>query len=73
MHFFQELWVIFFNGFTRMYHIYIHTHIYQIYVSCFIYMDDLSSALNDSIIGCSFNGVLFNHLMYAVDTCITAP
>ena len=38
-----------------------------------IYMDDLSSALNDSKIGCSFNGVLCNHLMYEEDTCIIAP
>ena len=37
-----------------------------------IYMDDLSSALNDSMIGCSFNGVWCNHLMNADDTCIIA-
>ena len=37
-----------------------------------IYMDDISSALNDSMIGCSFNGVLCNNLMYADDTCIIA-
>ena len=36
-------------------------------------MDDLSSALSDSMIGCSFNGVLCNHLMYADDTCIIVP
>ena len=37
------------------------------------YIDDLSSALNNSMIGCSFNGVLDNHLMYADDTCVIAP
>ena len=36
-------------------------------------MDDLSKRLNKSGIGCSFNGVLYNHLMYADDTCIIAP
>ena len=35
-----------------------------------IYIDDLSSALNDSISRRSLNGVLCNHLMYADDTCI---
>ena len=38
-----------------------------------VYMDDLSKRLNKSGIGCSFNGVLYNHLMYADDTCIIAP
>ena len=36
-------------------------------------MDDFSSALNDSMFGCSFNGVLCTHLMYTNDTCIIAP
>ena len=35
-------------------------------------MDDLSSALNNSMIGCSFNGVLCNHLMYTDGACIIA-
>ena len=38
-----------------------------------IYMDDLSNSLNNSKLGCSMNGVLINHLMYADDTCIIAP
>jgi exonuclease III len=37
-----------------------------------VYMDDLSKILNDSNVGCCFNGVLCNHLMYADDTCILA-
>ena len=35
-------------------------------------MGDLSYALNDSMIGCSFNGVFCNHLMYAGDMNIIA-
>lgn len=38
-----------------------------------IYMDNLSDKLNESCIGCHFNGKLFNHLMYADDTCVFAP
>ena len=36
-------------------------------------MDDLSSRLNNSKLGCSMNGVLIHHLMYADDTCVIAP
>jgi len=36
-------------------------------------MDDLSVCLNNSKIGCSMNGVIYNHIMYAEDTCIIAP
>ena len=42
-------------------------------VLCNIYVDDLSSALNNSMIGCSFNGVLCNHLVHADDACIVEP
>ena len=38
-----------------------------------MYMDDLSTVLNNTFIGCSINGVLCNHLMYADDTCIITP
>ena len=38
-----------------------------------IYMDDLSVCLNNSTIGCSMNGVITNHIMYADETCIIAP
>ena len=38
-----------------------------------VYMDDLSHKLNKSRIGCSMNGTIINHLMYADDTCIIAP
>ena len=37
------------------------------------YLDDLSVCLNNSKIGCSMNGVISNHIMYANDTCIIAP
>jgi len=37
------------------------------------YMDDLSVCLNNSKIGCSMNGVISNHIMYADDICIIAP
>jgi len=37
-----------------------------------IYMDDLSVCLNNNKIGCSMNGVITNHIMYADDTCIIA-
>jgi len=41
---------------------------------CFnIYMDDLSVCHNNSKIGCSMNGVITNHILYANDTCIIAP
>ena len=36
-------------------------------------MDDLSCVLNNTPVGCNFNGVMYNHLMYADDTCIIAP
>ena len=36
-------------------------------------MDDLSVCLNNSKIGCSMNGVIANHIMYADDACIIAP
>ena len=38
-------------------------------------MNDLSETLNanKSIICCCLNGVLYNHLIYAVDTCICEP
>ena len=38
-----------------------------------LYMDDLSITLNNAQIGCSINGQLVNHLLYADDTCIIAP
>ena len=38
-----------------------------------IYMDELSCNLNQSYIGCSMNGMIINHLMYADDTCIITP
>ena len=37
-----------------------------------IYMDELSCELNRCNIGCSLNGTLINHIMYADDTCIIA-
>ena len=36
-------------------------------------MDELSCNLNQTYIGCSMNGTIINHLMYADDTCIIAP
>jgi hypothetical protein len=36
-------------------------------------MDGLSKVLNDSAIGCSFNGQVTNHFMYADDSCIISP
>jgi hypothetical protein len=38
-----------------------------------IYMDNLSTRLNDSKVGCFVNGYLYNHLVYADDTAIFAP
>ena len=38
-----------------------------------VYMDDLSTVLNKSKIGCNINNTFINHLMYADDTCILAP
>lgn len=38
-----------------------------------VYMDDLSSLLNNSPYGCCINGDKANHLMYADDSCIIAP
>ena len=37
-----------------------------------IYMDELNCELNRCNIGCSLNGTLINHIMYADDTCIIA-
>jgi hypothetical protein len=37
-----------------------------------MYMDGLSDMLNDSKIGCTINGQVINHLMYADDSCIVA-
>ncbi len=36
-------------------------------------MDGLSKALNDSKIGCTINGQVINHLLYADDSCIITP
>ena len=36
-------------------------------------MDDLNTHLRNSGIGCVFNNMPINHLMYADDTCILAP
>ncbi len=38
-----------------------------------IYVDDLSTVLNSSNIGCCFNDVIINHLYYADDLCLIAP
>jgi len=38
-----------------------------------VYIDDLSVKLNESKIGCMFNDTMYNHLIYADDTCIIAP
>ena len=38
-----------------------------------IYMNDLSIALNNSGIGCNFNGDVINHFIYADDMCLVAP
>ena len=38
-----------------------------------VYMDDLSSLLNTSRIGCHINDVYINHLFYADDLCLMAP
>ncbi len=38
-----------------------------------IFIDDLSSILNKSGIGCHLNGVSYNNLMYADDGNIIAP
>lgn len=38
-----------------------------------IYMDNLSTLLNNSKVGCFYNGFLYNHLVYADDTAIFAP
>ena len=37
-----------------------------------LYMDGLSQDLNESRIGCGFNGQIMNHLLYADDSCIIA-
>ena len=36
-------------------------------------MDGLSNILNESGIGCSINGFMVNHFMYADDSCVVAP
>ena len=38
-----------------------------------VYMNKLSSALNDAKVGCITNGVYMNHLMYADDLVLIAP
>ena len=38
-----------------------------------VYMNDLSNSLNDAKVGCSMNGVIINHLMYADDLLLIAP
>ena len=38
-----------------------------------IYMNKLSSTLNDAKVGCIMNGVYMNHLMYADDLVLIAP
>lgn len=38
-----------------------------------LYMDGLSKLLNNSSIGCTFNGKVVNHFMYADDSCIISP
>ena len=38
-----------------------------------VYVDGLSTILNKTEIGCKFNGLLYNHLIYADDTVIIAP
>ena len=38
-----------------------------------IYMDDLSSLLNTSRIGCHISDVCIYHVLYADDLCLMAP
>ena len=38
-----------------------------------VYVDDLSSALNELNVGCFINHICINHLMYADDTVLIAP
>ena len=38
-----------------------------------VYMNKLSSTLNDAKVGCIMNGVYMNHLMYADDLVLIAP
>lgn len=38
-----------------------------------VYMDDLSTILNDCSVGCSYNNEIINHLMYADDLVLFAP
>ena len=38
-----------------------------------VYMDDLSSILNNAKVGCTINEVIINHLMYADDIVLIAP
>ena len=38
-----------------------------------VYIDDLSCSLNSLNIGCNFNGLYINHLVYADDTVLLAP
>lgn len=38
-----------------------------------VYIDDLSTGLNRLKVGCNFNGVSVNHIVYADDTVLLAP
>lgn len=38
-----------------------------------VYMDDLSDEMNSSQVGCLYNNVLINHLMYADDIVLMTP
>ena len=38
-----------------------------------VFMDDLSSILRDSFIGCSLSNVLYNHFFYTDDIVLLAP
>ena len=38
-----------------------------------VYIDDLSTGFTKFKIGCNFNGVFVNHLVYADDTVLLAP
>jgi len=41
--------------------------------TCLLYIDDLSSELNNIKAGCVVGDVLLNHLMSADDTCVFCP
>lgn len=38
-----------------------------------LYVDNLSACLNETRTGCTFNGIIINHMMYADDTVVIAP